>query len=90
MANLREGQPVVFNFNGLNKIGVIEEIKLIDKVKRYQVRDEAGRLYPHLGINTKAPGKIDVPLTNAYFKAKKKAQESVQIGSEGDLKESTK
>lgn len=88
MAKLNEGQQVVFNFKGKNKIGVIERIKIIDKVKRYQVRDEAGKLYPYLGINTKEPGKIDVALTNAYFTAKKETtQEGVLIGSEGNFNE---
>jgi hypothetical protein len=91
MAKLKEGDQVVFNFKDVNRIGVIESVKLIDKVKRYQVRDEAGRLYPYLGVNTKAPGKIDVALTNAYFEAKKEeTQEGVLIGSEGSDKESTK
>jgi hypothetical protein len=86
MAKLREGQQVVFNFKGTNKIGTIERIRMIDKMKRYQVRDEGGKLYPYLGINTKEPGKIDVTLTKAYFDAKKEeTQESVLIGSEGDF-----
>ena len=86
MAKLREGQKVVFNYQGVNRVGVIESTKLIDKARRYQVRDEGGRLYPYLGINTKVPGKIDVTLTRAYFDAKKEetTQESVLIGSEGE------
>jgi hypothetical protein len=85
MAKLKEGQQVVFTFKGVNRIGIIESIKLIDKMIRYQVRGESGQLYPYLGINTTEPGKIDVSLTIAYFKAKEEeTQESVLIGSEGD------
>ena len=87
MAKLKEGDRVVFNFYGVNRIGIIESVKLIDKVKRYQVRGEGGRLFPYLGVNTKTPGKIDVSLTKAYFDAKKEetTQEGVQLGSVGDV-----
>ena len=80
MANLTEGQSVVFTFNGKNQIGIIESIKVINKAKRYQVRAESGKLYPYLGINTEIPGKINLPLTKAYFTAKQ-----MEIGSEGEM-----
>lgn len=80
MANLTEGQSVVFTFNGKNQIGTIENIKTINKAKRYQVRAESGKLYPYLGINTEVPGKINLPLTRAYFAAKE-----AEIGSEGGM-----
>ena len=67
MTNLREGQKVVFNFKGRNQLGVIENVALIDKVKKYQVRAESGKLFPHLGINTVEPGKIELGLTKMYF-----------------------
>jgi hypothetical protein len=67
MAKLTEGQSVVFTFNGKNQIGKIENIIIVNKSKRYQVRAESGKLYPHIGINTEIPGKINLPLTHAYF-----------------------
>jgi len=83
MATLREGQQVVFTFDDKNQIGVIENIKLINKVKRYQVRAESGRLYPYLGINTEKPGKINLPLTKAYFAAKE--EELMEMGNESEM-----
>jgi len=67
MAKLREGQKVIFHFNGINQVGTIVDVKTINKSKRYQCRAESGKLYPHLGINTDIPGKIDLNLTKMYF-----------------------
>jgi len=83
MAKLKEGQKVVFTFKGVNRVGIIESIKIINKSKKYQVRDERGKLFPYLGVNTVEPGKINVPLTIAYF-SDSEEQEGVLIGSEGD------
>ena len=82
MAKLREGQTVIFTFNGVNRIGTIEDIKIVNKSKRYQCRAEGGKLYPHLGVNTSEPGKINLPLTEKYFASKE--DKETQIGSEGE------
>lgn len=80
MAKLIEGQSVVFTFNGKNQIGIIENIKVINKANRYQVRAESGKLYPYLGINTEIPGKINLPLTKAYF-----AAHQLDVSSESEM-----
>lgn len=67
MKRLREGQRVVFTFKGKNQLGIIENIAMIDKVRKYQVRAESGQLYPHLGIDTIEPGNISLDLTKMYY-----------------------
>lgn len=68
--NLREGKQVVFEWDGTKKIGTIERVSTENKVKRYHIRDEGGRLYPGIGTMTPVPGRVLVKLTKKYFEAK--------------------
>ena len=67
MKRLKQGDPVVFECYGVNRIGFIEKVQTINKTKRYWIRDEAGKLHPPIGINTQAPGRILTDLTEMYF-----------------------
>ena len=67
MKRLKQGDPVVFECYGVNRIGFIEKVQTINKSKRYWIRDEAGKLHPPIGLNTNAPGRILTSLTEMYF-----------------------
>ena len=68
MARLSIGQQVMFEFNGIKRIGKIEEIVLENRQTRYDIRCEGGKLFPAIGINTQWPGKILLELSRKYFK----------------------
>jgi hypothetical protein len=79
---LREGTPVVFSLYGKNQIGIIESARTINKMKRYKVRAESGKITPYLGINTEAPGRILVDLSEKYFKDMPIDEEMLDIDNE--------
>lgn len=68
MFKLNVGQKVVFEFNGVNRLGTIESIKEAKKSPRYSVRDECGNLYAPIGTDTVVPGKVLLKISEAYFK----------------------
>lgn len=72
MSILKEGSDVILEWDGKNIVGKIERIIPATKKigKRYHVRAESGRLYPAVGLTSSIPGKVNVPLSKAYFAAK--------------------